>query len=173
MIDFIKSEWGPNEDLSDKYLTYKLTTLLSLASVSCLIGSQHLDIGFMTKGTNNYMFTFGKLHKARKKGKSPPSLKIYSFEEDIKLCVVATLEEYFKRTKVWREKDKSQLLLSFVTPHNPVVSSTAFGWIKNVLSDAGIDTKILIGTLYTLKNKIKSWVGRTFCDRYFRKRFLG
>ena len=99
----------------------------------------------MAKGTNSYMFTFGKLHKAWRKGKSPPSLKVYSFEEDTKLCVVATLEEYLKRTKVWRGKDKSQLLLSFVKPHNPVVSSTISGWIKNVLREAGIDTKIFKG----------------------------
>ena len=42
-------------------------------------------------------------------------------------------------------KDKSQLLLSFAKPHNPVVSSTIFGWIKNILREAGIDTKILKG----------------------------
>ena len=133
MIDFIKSEWGQNEDLSDKYLTYKLTMLLALTSASRVLGLQHLDIRFMTKGTNNYMFTFGKLHKAWWKEKFPLSLKVYSFEEDTKLCVVATLEEYLKRTKVWRGKDKSQLLLSFVKPHNPVVSSTISGRIKNVL----------------------------------------
>ena len=127
VIDFIKSEWGQNEDLSDKYLTYKLTMLLALTSASRVLGLQHLDIRFMTKGTNNYMFTFGKLHKAWKKGKSPPSQKVYLFEEDSKLCVVATLEEYLKRIKVWRGKDKSQLLLSFVKPHNPVVSLTISG----------------------------------------------
>ena len=99
---------------------------------------QHLDIRFLTKGTNNYMFTFGKLHKAWRKGKSPPSLKLYSF-------VVTTLEDYLKRTKVWRGKDKCQLLLSFVIPHNPVVSSTISGWIKNVVREAGIDTKIFKG----------------------------
>ena len=90
VIDFIKSELGENEDLSDKYLTYKLTMLLALTSTSQVLGLQHLDIRFMTKGTNNYMFTFGKLHKPWRKGKSPPSLKVYSFEEDTKLCVVAT-----------------------------------------------------------------------------------
>ena len=137
VIDFIKSEWGQNEDLSDKYLTYKLTVLLALTSPSRVLGLQHFDIRFMTKGTNNYLFTFGKLHKAWRKGKSPPSLKVYSFE----LCVVATLDEYLKRTKVWRGKDKNQLLSSFVKPHNPVVSSTINGWIKNVLREAGIDTK--------------------------------
>ena len=79
------------------------------------------------------MFTFGKLHQAWRKGKPPPSLKVYSFEEDTKLSVVATVEEHLKKTKIWRGKDKSQLLLSFVKPQNPVVSSTISGWIKNVL----------------------------------------
>ena len=91
------------------------------------------------------MFTFGKLHKAWRNGKSPPSLKVYSFEENTKLCGVATFQEYLKRTKVWRGKDKNQLLLSFVKPQNLVVSSTISAWIKNVLREAGIDTKILKG----------------------------
>ena len=144
-MDFIKSELRQNEDILDKYLTYKLTMLLALTSASGVLGLQHLDIRFMTKGTNNYMFTFGKLHKAWRKGKSPPSLKVCSFEEDTKLCVVATLEKYLKRTKFWRGKDKSELLLSFAKTHNPVVSSTISGWIKNVLREAGIDTKIFKG----------------------------
>ena len=79
------------------------------------------------------MFTFGKLHQAWRKGKPPPSLKVYLFEEDTKLSVVATVEEHLKKTKLWQGKDKSQLLLSFVKRHNPVVSSTISGWIKNVL----------------------------------------
>ena len=91
----------------------------------------------MTKGT----FPFGKLHKTWRRGKSPHPLKVYSFEEDTQLCVVATLEEYLKRTKNWWEKDKSQLLLSFVKPHNPVTTLTISAWIKNVLRVAGIDTK--------------------------------
>ena len=49
MIYSIKSEWDQNEDLSDKYLTYKLTMLLALASASRVLGLQHLDIRFMTK----------------------------------------------------------------------------------------------------------------------------
>ena len=78
------------------------------------------------------MFTFGKLHQAWRKGKPPPSLKVYSFEEE-ELSVVATVEEHLKKTKIWPGKDKSQLFLSFVKRHNPVVSLTIFGWIKNVL----------------------------------------
>ena len=59
--------------------------------------------------------------------------------------MVATLEEYLKRTKVWRGKDKNQLLLNFVKPHNPVVSLIISGSITNVLREAGIDTKMLKG----------------------------
>ena len=71
-----------------------------------------------------------------------------------KLCVVAALEEYLKRTKVWHGKVKSQLLLSFVEPHNPAVSST-IPWIEIFLKDAGIDTKIFKGH-YTFGINIKS-----------------
>ena len=54
---------GKNENLSEKYLTYKLTILLALTSASRLLALQHLDRRFITKGTNNYMFTFGNFHK--------------------------------------------------------------------------------------------------------------
>ena len=36
-------------------------------------------------------------------------------------------------------EDCSQLLLSFVNPHKPVVSSTISGWVKNILKKAGIN----------------------------------
>ena len=38
VTDFIKSEWGQNEDLSDKYLTYKLTMSLALTSAFRVLG---------------------------------------------------------------------------------------------------------------------------------------
>ena len=53
VIDSIKSERGQNEDLSDKYLTYKPTMLLAVTSASRVLGLRHLDIRFMTKSTKN------------------------------------------------------------------------------------------------------------------------
>ena len=47
--------------------------------------------------------------------------------------------------KVWWQNNQNQLLLSFVKHHNSVVSSTISGWIKNVLREAGTDTKIFKG----------------------------
>ena len=60
--------------------------------------------------------------------------------KNLTFCVLKTLDEYISRTEVWRSgEDCSQLLLSFVNPHKPVVSTTFSGWLKNVLKKAGID----------------------------------
>ena len=55
------------------------------------------------------------------------------------------MEGYLKRTKVWRGKDKSQLLLSFAKPHNPVIRSAISRLIENILREAGTDTEIFKG----------------------------
>ena len=56
-------------------------------------------------------------------------------------CVVRHLDEYIHRTTSLRT-DNSQLLISFIKPHNPVSKDTVARWIKEVLRDAGIDTNI-------------------------------
>ena len=100
--------------------------------------------------------------KGRELSFSLCSLKVHIFEENTKLCVVSTFEEYLKRTKVWRGKDKNQLLLSFVKPHNPVVSSTTAisGWIKNVLREAAIDTEVFKGHFSRSASTSKSGLAR-------------
>ena len=69
-------------------------------------------------------------------------------------------------------KDKSQLLLSFVKPHNPVVSSTISGCIKNVLREAGIHAKVFKGHSTRSASTSKAGLTGLSCDRHFRKRFL-
>ena len=53
----------------------------------------------MVKSASSFTFTFYKLHKAWKMGKSPPSVVFHSFDEDNSLCVVAVLNEYLKRSE--------------------------------------------------------------------------
>ena len=77
VIEFIRKEWGRNQELSDKFLTYKLTMLMALTSASLALGLQHLNIRFMVKTHSSFIFTFQKLHTAWKKGKSPPSVGFF------------------------------------------------------------------------------------------------
>ena len=93
VIEFIRKEWGKNQELSGKFLTYKLAMLMALTSASRALGLQQLNIRFMVKTPSSFTFTLNKLRKAWKKGKSPPSVVFHSFEEDSSLCVVAVLNE--------------------------------------------------------------------------------
>ena len=61
----------------------------------------------MVKTASSFIFTFYKLHKAWKMGKSPPSVVFHSFDEDNSLCVVAVLNEYLKRS------ENGELLVKF------------------------------------------------------------
>ena len=145
VIEFIRKKWGRNQELSDKFLTYKLTMLLALTSASRALGLQDLNIRFMVKTPSTFTFTFHKLPKAWKKGKSLPSVVFHSFKEGRSLCVVEVLNKYLKRSEKWRTSDECQLLLSFVQPHKPVVSSTITGWIKKVLIISGVDVGVFKG----------------------------
>ena len=93
----------------------------------------------MARNEMSYKFFFHKLHKSWRRGKAPPTISYQAYTQDPNLCVVRTLDEYISRTQGWRSGEEySQLLLSFVNPHKPIVSSTISGWLKNVLKKAGI-----------------------------------
>ena len=50
---------------------------------------------------------------------------------DPNICVVKTLDEYISRTEGCRStKEFSQLMQSFINPHEPLVSSTISAWLK-------------------------------------------
>ena len=49
VVDFIRKKWERNQELSDKFLIYKLTMLMALTSASHALGLQHLSIRFMAK----------------------------------------------------------------------------------------------------------------------------
>ena len=111
---------------------------MALTSASRALGLQHLNINFMVKTPTSFAFPFHKLQKSWRKVKSQPSAVFHFFEEDSNLCIVAVLNEYLKKSEKWKTFDECQLLLSFVQPHKPVVSSTISGWIKKMVTILGV-----------------------------------
>ena len=99
----------------------------------------------MEKHLEYVEFKFGRLHKGWKTGQSFPVTKYYEFKADTDLYVKTTLNIYLDRTEQWRGETKKQLLLSYVSPHNEVCSSTVSGCIKKILNLAEIDTSIFKG----------------------------
>ena len=140
---FLKEKFGDNDQLSNKELTLKVTILLALTASSRISALHILDLNHMIQTSEYYEFRFHKLHKSWRRGESPPLLKIYAFSSDKALYVVTALDCYIERTSIWREKNRtSQLLVSFIKPHNAAAKSTVADWVKQILIMSGINTDI-------------------------------
>ena len=66
-------------------------------------------------------------------------IHLVKFPSDRKLCIKDTLGEYFRRTQPFRgdgDTKLTELFLSHVKPHHPVVSSTIARWLKSVMTTA-------------------------------------
>ena len=146
VLVYIKTNWADNKTLSIADLTLKLVTLLALTAASRASAIHHLDVRFMAANDKQCTFYFNKLHKSWRNKKPPPAITYYAYEKDDSMCVLKTLKEYLERSEAWRVNGQpSQLLLSTLRPHGPVVSSTVSGWLKKALSKAGIDTDTFKG----------------------------
>ena len=62
------------------------------------------------------------------------------------LCVVPALNEHLKRTETSRtNRNKFQLLLSYIKPHVKIHSSTVSRRIKEILKETGVDADVFKG----------------------------
>ena len=93
----------PNDLLSTKMLTLKLTMLLDLTSASQCSELKHLDINYLAKSESTYCFNISKPTKTSKPLKPLPILEFERFESEPNICVVEALEAYRKLSKPWRE----------------------------------------------------------------------
>ena len=134
VINYIKTKWKNNENLSGKYLSYKLVIFIALTSSSRASEMHCLDARFLVKSEDAYTFTFHKLHKRWREGKALPKIYFYKYPKYQELCMVSVLDEHLKCTKTRRtNRDKFQLLLSYINPHVEVHSSRVSRWIKEIL----------------------------------------
>ena len=115
--------------------------LLALVAISRGSELSLLNLSFLEKLSNKYVFWLNKTVKHSKLGRVPPPVEIFRFHDRVKLCPVTTLEAYIVMSEGWR-KGESQLLLSHRNPHKAVCKSSIARWLKQMLHMAGIDTNI-------------------------------
>ena len=98
------------------------------------VDDQHLRI-LSTKWT--FLTAFGA--KQERQTHSVPPITFNQNVESSRLCPVAHLVEYMRRTRVERLKDTShKLFRTTVHPFRPAAKSTIAKWLVLVLSDAGM-----------------------------------
>ena len=131
---------SPNSDLSFKTLTLKLSTLLCLLTGQRCQTITKLDIQFMQKLPNKYIFHIQEPIKTSKPGRHIAPIELLAYEADRSLCVVELLSLYLEKSKEVRKPEDTKLLLSYAKPHKPVGSSTVGKWTKFIMKEAGIHT---------------------------------
>ena len=129
-------------ELSDKMLTFKTAMLIALTSATRSSDIHRLDLHTMEVYESKIIFTYNRLHKSWRSRKKPLVIVFHSFKEDPRICVVKTIKDYIQRISSWRSPGQNQLFLSYIKPHKPICSSTIARWLKQTLSDTGINTDI-------------------------------
>lgn len=137
---------GANSELSLKQLSQKLAVLMVLVEASQTSELGALDVCFRVFKPEGVLFRLATLTKKRSTGAPPKEVFFSAYPPDRRLCVVECLKQYEARTKQFRPEGKEQLenrlFLSHVRPHKPVTSQCIAHWIKDLLQEAGIDTKV-------------------------------
>lgn len=135
------SQWGVNEDISLKKLSFKLVTLLALITGQRMQMLGLINIENMSRTKEGIEIRIPDRIKTSRINKSQLTLIIPSYRENSKLCVVSALDAYLERTKDLRDIE-TKLFISFKKPFKAVSSQTLSRWIKNTLRDSGIDVNV-------------------------------
>ena len=139
VFDYFRSQ-PEAANLTLKDLSMKTTFLLCLLSGQRCQTIKSLDIDHMNVLPDRYIFHINSKVKQTRPGKHVQPLEFIAYPNEEKLYVVRHLNEYIRKTSVFRKDGMKQLLLGFNKPHNPVSTDTISRWVKQHLSSAGVDT---------------------------------
>lgn len=82
--------------------------------------------------------TIGSPLKQSRPGFHQGMILLSKYPGDTRICPVAYLNEYLKRTKLMRHVDTTSIFIGVQKPHHAVSASTIGRWIKETLKMAGI-----------------------------------
>ena len=119
-------------------LTYKLVMLVALTQASRIQSLSLLSLENIVKTTDSYVLQYSRSLKQSTPGKPVPNIVLRQYNQDKRLCVVDTLNEYINRTRDLRG-NVTALVISYLKPHCAVSTSTISRWIRSVMYLAGIN----------------------------------
>ena len=130
----------PVNSISFKHLTWNLVMLLALLTGQRGQTLHLMDLQFIKLTQNSINIQLMELLKTSKPGKHLAPLLLYEFETDKRLCVVETMIEYIKRTKILRGKE-SKLFITTLKPYKPISRQTLSSWVQKIMILSGMDIK--------------------------------
>lgn len=129
----------PNENLGIELLTKKLVTLLALVTAHRIQTLSLICIDNISFNEDNVNIIIPKLIKTSAPGRPQPNLILPFFKDNRSICPATTLQCYLDTSKALRQDCKT-LLITTKKPYHSASTATISRWIKQILSNSGIDT---------------------------------
>lgn len=140
VLDYLALLW-PLDKLTRKELTLKLATLVALTTSQRCQTLSMMDISekFMHRSKECYSFSLTQHIKQDRPGNVFGNVRLFKYHVK-ELCVYETLSYYLSVTR--DQRASTELFVSYTKPYRAVTPSTIGRWIRTLLGQAGVDTKV-------------------------------
>ena len=109
--------------------------------------------------------------KQSRQGRAITEFFFPSFQPNITICPVHTLQKYLARTRQLRGAEL-RLFVSFIKPHKAVTSSTIARWLWLTLEQSGIDSSIF-GDIPSEEHRLQLLRREVLLQKIFLKQQTG
>lgn len=135
------SNWYPNLKLGIDKITKKLAILLALCTAHRVQTLSLIKLENITVVQNGIKIAITDIIKTSAPGREQPVLFLPYFRENLNICPASVLKDYIFVTKNLRTANAGNLLLTTKQPHRAASAQSISRWIKQVLSESGVDTR--------------------------------
>ena len=123
-------------------LSKKLVTLLALVTAQRVQTLAKIRENNLIISPERIQIKISDKLKTSGRNRTQPLLNLPFFKEQPRLCAGSALLVYLDRTKGLRSGTDDRVLLSIKKPYRPITSQTISRWVKDILTESGIDTTI-------------------------------
>lgn len=131
-----------NDLLNLEQLSKKLVMLLALATGQRTQTLSLIKISNIKTFNDRIIIKITNLIKTSAIGKAQPVLNLPFFRPRPGVCPASVLQKYILVTSSLRQNSEDSLLLTIKKPHRPATAQSIGRWIKQILSESGVDTSI-------------------------------
>lgn len=140
VLDYLEN--NDNDSITLEQLSKKLVMLLALSTGQRTQTLSLIKISNTKYFDDRIVITITSLIKTSAIGKAQPVLNLPYFRPRPGICPASTLVKYISVTSQIRPSLEDNIILTYKKPHKPASSQTIGRWIKQTLTDSGIDTSV-------------------------------
>ena len=139
VIDYLQSLH--TNDISLKLLSYKTVMLLTLLSGQRVSTLHYFQIDELQSRESEVIFNVTALLKHDKVSREKEPIIFYAYPHNVQLCPVH-INQYRRVRNALVPSTEKAFFVTYGKPHHAATKDTLARWIKDVLSQSGVDTTV-------------------------------